>query len=88
MIGPHAAVGRLVLQAEQAHGTQFGEELVGRERARRLPGVHMRLDLPLEEVPQRLAKDLVLVGFDHRRRLLPGHIELPGAPPAPYTAQR
>jgi methylglutaconyl-CoA hydratase len=33
----------------------------------------MGLDLALEEVPQGLAKDLVLVGLDHRGRLPPGN---------------
>jgi hypothetical protein len=48
----------------------------------------VRLDLPFEQVPQGLAKDLVFVGFDHRQTLPPGNFDLPGAAPAPYTADR
>ena len=51
MVRPHAAVGLVVLQPEQADGRQFGEELVGGEDASGLPFVDVGLDLPLEEVP-------------------------------------
>ena len=44
---------------------------MGGEGAGRLPLVDVGLDLPLEEVPQRLAEQLVLVGLDHRRTIPP-----------------
>ena len=71
VVGAHAAVGLVVLEPEQADGRQLGEELVGGERAGRLPLVDVGLDLPLEEVPERLAEELVLVALDHRRTIPP-----------------
>ena len=84
MVGPHAAVGLVVLEAEEPHGGQLGEELVGGKGPGRLPLVDVRLDLPLEEVPQRLAEQLVLVALDHRRTIPPALFPSPGG--APYTA--
>ena len=72
MVGPHAAVGLVVLEAEQPHGRQLGEELVRREGPGRLPVVDVGLDLPLEEVPERLTEELVLVALDHRKTIAPG----------------
>jgi hypothetical protein len=46
----------------------------------------MGLDLALEEVPQGLAKYLVLVGLDHARTLPPGNSSSPGRTRDPYTA--
>ena len=69
----HAAVGLVVLEPEEPDGGQLGEEVVGGEGAGRLPLVDVRLDLPLEEVPERLAEQLVLVGLDHRRTIPPAN---------------
>jgi enoyl-CoA hydratase/carnithine racemase len=44
---------------------------VGRERAGRFPFVHVGLDLPLEQVAERLAEELVLVALDHRGTISP-----------------
>ena len=66
MVRRHAAVGLLVLEAEQPHRRELREERMGGERAGRLPLVDVRLDLPLEEVPERLAEQLVFVALDHR----------------------
>ena len=82
MVGAHAAVGLVVLEPEEPDGGQLGEELVGGEGAGRLPLVDVGLDLPLEEVPQRLAEQLVLVGLDHRRTIPPASFSaLRGLPP-------
>ena len=79
VVGAHAAVGLVVLQAEQADGPQLGEQLVGREGPGPLPLVDVRRDLPLEQVPEGLAEEPVLVGLDHPRNVPPA----PSAPARP-----
>ena len=84
VVRAHAAVGLVVLQPEQAHRGQLGEEVVGREGAGGLPFVHVGLDLPLEEVPQCLAEELVFVALDHRRTIPPAFFS--PSVGSPYTA--
>ena len=84
MVGSHAAVGLVVLQPEQPDRGQFREELVGGEGPGRLPIVHVGLDLPLEEIPERLAKQLMLVRLDHRRTIPP--VSFSTVRGCPYTA--
>ena len=77
----HAAVGLLVLEAEQAESGQLREELVGGEGAGGLPLVDVRLYLALEHVTQRLAEELVLVGLCHRSTVPP---RISGTPRFPW----
>ena len=86
MVGSHAAVGLVVLEPEQPDRAQLREELVGGEGAGRLPLVDVRLDLTLEEVPERLAKQLVLVGLDHRANDTTGAFSGLTRRARPYTA--
>ncbi len=88
MVRTHAAVGLVVFETEQAHGGELREQVVGRERAGRFPLVHVGLDLPLEEVAERLAEQLVLVALDHRRTIPPAVFRPAGGRPlhcAPVT---
>ena len=68
MVGALTAVGLVVLEAEEAGGAQLREQLVGGERAAGLPLVDMRRDLVGEEVPKRLAKQVVFRREPHDGR--------------------
>ncbi len=83
MVGAHAPVRLVVLEPEEPDGGQFGEELVGGERPSRLPLVDVGLDLMIEEVPERLSEQLMLVRLDHRRTISPANFPSLGGP---YTA--
>src|SRR5262249_27163794 len=65
VVGPLAAIGRVIFQAEQAGRPQRLEQLVGREGLRLLPLLDMRHDLPFEDAPHRLPKSLMFGGKEH-----------------------
>ena len=65
VVGALAAVGRVVLDAEQAGGAEHREELVGREPPRGLPLVDVGVDLPVHDVADGLAEEVVLLGEAH-----------------------
>ena len=85
--GEHAEAEPAVLlgdtRARASRGRRRAED-VARHLAGRLPLVAVGLDLPLEEVPERLAEQLMLVDLDHRRTIPPANF----APQRvhPYTA--
>ena len=69
VVGPSPAVGRVVLEPQQAELTEATEQVVGREVAGRLPVVGVGVDLGVDQVPHGLAEQVVVLGESQHRRI-------------------
>ena len=66
IIEPHAAELDRLVDAEQAGGAELLEDLVGREDAVLLPLVDVRIDVLVDDRPQRAADLVVFLGELHQ----------------------